>query len=86
MGINGNSDGSQLYAIETNEHFWTCSKSIDILISIFKKHELKYQSTIINNMDKEKININEINFAIPIFTDFDSPITSITDAPEIHCL
>lgn len=37
-------------------------------------------------MDREKININKINFAIPIFTDFNLPITSIMDAPEIHCL
>ncbi|PKY52675.1 hypothetical protein RhiirA4_470465 [Rhizophagus irregularis] len=73
-------------AVETNEHFWTCPNSIDIIMSILKKHELKYRSTIINNVDKEKININEINFAIPIFTNFDSPIISIQDAPDIHCL
>jgi hypothetical protein len=38
-------------------------------------------------MDKDKVNVNDINFAIPIFTaDFDSPITSIHDTHEIHCL
>uniref|UniRef100_U9SG20 ribonuclease H n=1 Tax=Rhizophagus irregularis (strain DAOM 181602 / DAOM 197198 / MUCL 43194) TaxID=747089 RepID=U9SG20_RHIID len=29
-------------AVESNEHFWTCPKSIDILKSIFKNHELKF--------------------------------------------
>ncbi|PKB99500.1 hypothetical protein RhiirA5_429585 [Rhizophagus irregularis] len=72
--------------IESNEHFWICPKSIDILKSIFRNHEQKFQSYIINNMDKEKININNIDFDIPIFTAFNSPINSISDAPELHCL
>jgi hypothetical protein len=73
-------------AKETNEHFWSCTKSIEILISILKNHEQKFRSIIINHMDKDKINVNEINFAIPIFTALNSPIIAIHDIPELHCL
>ncbi|PKB94169.1 hypothetical protein RhiirA5_439400 [Rhizophagus irregularis] len=37
-------------------------------------------------MDKKMITINNINFDMPIFTAFNSPITSIHDAPDLHCL
>ncbi|PKY36014.1 hypothetical protein RhiirB3_457798 [Rhizophagus irregularis] len=37
-------------------------------------------------MNKEKINISNINFDILTFTAFNSPINSIQDAPELHCL
>ncbi|PKB95930.1 hypothetical protein RhiirA5_435762 [Rhizophagus irregularis] len=73
-------------ASESNEHFWSYLKSIDILNSIFRKHKQKFRTYIINNMDKEKINISDINFDIPVFTAFNSPIKSIHDAPELHCL
>ncbi|GET52460.1 hypothetical protein GLOIN_2v708233 [Rhizophagus irregularis DAOM 181602=DAOM 197198] len=37
-------------------------------------------------MDKNKINVDNVNFNISIFTSFDSPISSILDAPDLHCL
>lgn len=41
---------------------------------------------IINNINHDKVNVNDINFDIPMFTCFNSPIASIQDAPELHCL
>ncbi|PKY48379.1 hypothetical protein RhiirA4_445314 [Rhizophagus irregularis] len=71
---------------ETNEHFWTCPESINILKDIFRKHELIFRSLIINNINHDKVQESAVDFHIPIFTCFNSPITTIHDAPDLHCL
>ncbi|PKB94059.1 hypothetical protein RhiirA5_439656 [Rhizophagus irregularis] len=60
---------------ETNEHFWICSESINILKDIFMKHELIYKSLIINNLDQDKFKDHNIIITeSPVFTSFNTPI------------
>ncbi|GBC20790.1 ribonuclease H-like domain-containing protein [Rhizophagus irregularis DAOM 181602=DAOM 197198] len=72
---------------ETNEHFWTCSESINILKNIFRKYESIYNSLIINNINYDKFK-NEIPTITesPVFTCFNSNISTIFDAPDLHCI
>lgn len=74
-------------AQETNEHFWTCPESIKILKDIFKKHELIYKALIINNLDRKIIDdSNNINLNSPVFSCFNLPIETISDAKDLHCI
>ncbi|RGB28333.1 hypothetical protein C1646_797303, partial [Rhizophagus diaphanus] len=49
-------------------------------------HELTFRSLIINNSNRNIVNTNDINFNIAIFTSFNTPIISIQNAPDLHCL
>ncbi|PKK66007.1 hypothetical protein RhiirC2_853199 [Rhizophagus irregularis] len=74
-------------AQETNEHFWTCPESIRILKDIFMKHESIYKSLIINNLDRNIIDdLDKVNFNSPVFSCFNLPIKTISDAKDLHCI